>query len=207
MMPIDRALPRCPWCLSDEAMIRYHDTEWGTPPADDRGQFEFLMLEAMQCGLSWALMIRKREIFRACFDGFDPERIALYTEEDVARIMEYPGMIRSPRKIRAVIGNARAFLRLKEEHGSFGEWIFSFTGGRTVCYERHETGAIPASNELSEKAAAELRRYGFRYLGPVTVYSHLQACGVINDHVAQCFRYREIMQSIRACGRAAKAAP
>lgn len=186
---------RCPWCLGTEKMIRYHDEEWGAPVHDDRKQFEFLMLEAMQCGLSWNLMIEKREIFRACFSDFDYDDIAAFNEEDVQRILEYPGMIRSPRKIRAIINNARCFQQVRREFGSFDGWIWGFAQGKTILYDGHENGNLPAANGLSDKVARELKRRGFKYLGSVTVYAHLQACGIINDHLKSCFRYNEIIKN------------
>lgn len=186
---------RCPWCLGTERMIRYHDEEWGAPVHDDRKQFEFLMLEAMQCGLSWNLMIEKREIFRACFSDFDYDDIAAFNEEDVQRILEYPGMIRSPRKIRAIINNARCFQQVRREFGSFDGWLWEFAQGKTILYDGHENGNLPAANGLSDKVARELKRRGFKYLGSVTVYAHLQACGIINDHLKSCFRYNEIIKN------------
>lgn len=186
---------RCPWCLGTEKMTRYHDEEWGAPVHDDRKQFEFLMLEAMQCGLSWNLMIEKREIFRACFSDFDYDDIAAFNEEDVQRILEYPGMIRSPRKIRAIINNACCFQQVRREFGSFDGWLWGFAQGKTILYDGHENGNLPAANGLSDKVARELKRRGFKYLGSVTVYAHLQACGIINDHLKSCFRYNEIIKN------------
>ena len=167
----------------------YHDVEWGLPVLEDRRQFEYLMMEVMQCGLNWDLMMKKREIFRRCFDRFDFDKIAGYCEADVARILATDDMIRSRRKVEAVIHNAQCFKRLREEFGTFSAWIWSFTDGKTVLYDRHGDGLIPASNGLSERVSAELRKRGLKYLGPVTVYSHLQACGVINDHGRDCPRY------------------
>ena len=187
-------MERCPWCLGTAKMMRYHDEEWGLPLHDDQKQFEFLMLEAMQCGLSWNLMIEKREIFRSCFDSFAYEKIALYTEEDVQRILQTPGMIRSRRKIEAIICNARAFMDIRREFGSFSRWLWGFSQNKTILYHGHSTGRLPAANALSDRVARELKRRGFRYLGSITVYSHLQACGIINDHLESCFRYREIVE-------------
>ena len=145
--------------------------------------------------LSWSLMIKKRSIFRACFDGFDYDRVAAYTDADVDRIMNCEGMIRSRRKIEAVISNARCFQKIRQEHGSFCDWLWAHTEGKTILYTGHENGRIPVSNGLSERIAKELKAYGFRYLGAVTVYSHLQACGVINDHAKDCPCYRRINES------------
>ena len=185
----------CDWGFSFEAMRTYHDTEWGVPVHDDRIMFEHLMMEAMQCGLSWTLMIKKREIFRACFDGFDYDRIAAYTEADVDRIMNTEGMIRSRRKIEAVINHVRCFQKIRQEHGSFCDWLWAHTGGKTVLYTGHEKGPIPVSNGLSDGIARELKKYGFKYLGTVTVYSHLQACGIVNDHAEECPCYRRINEA------------
>ncbi len=182
----------CDWGFTFEALRVYHDTEWGVPVHDDRVMFEHLMLEVMQCGLSWSLMLKKREIFRACFDGFDFDRIADYTDGDVQRIMDAEGMIRSRRKIEAVIHNARCFRQVRREHGSFCQWLWAHTGGKTILYIGHEKGGIPASNGLSEAIAKELKAYGFKYLGAVTVYAHLQACGLVNDHAGDCPCYHAI---------------
>ena len=184
----------CEWDFSNEAMRAYHDTEWGVPVHDDRRQFEFLMLEAMQCGLSWSLMLRKREIFRACFDGFDYDKIAAYGEVDIERIMNTEGMIRSRRKIEAVINNARRFQALRAEAGSFSDWLWAFSGGKTILYEGHADGAVPARNGLSDRVAGELKRRGFKYLGSITVYAHLQACGIVNDHQRDCPCYQRIVK-------------
>ena len=179
-------MPYCNWDCTSELNARYHDTEWGVPLHDDRGQFEFLMMEVMQCGLNWNMMIQKREIFRACFDNFDYDRVAAYGEADIERILSTPGMIRSRRKVEAIIGNARCFQQIRAEAGSFSSWLWAFSGGKTILYNKHEEGWIPVSNGLSDKISKELKRRGFKYMGPVTVYSHLQACGIINDHAAEC---------------------
>jgi DNA-3-methyladenine glycosylase I len=189
----ERDKPRCRWCLSNAAMTRYHDEEWGVPLRDDKKQFEFLMMEAMQCGLNWNMMIRKREIFRQCFDDFDFDAVAAYSEADIQRILETEGMIRSRRKIEAVIHNARCFQCVREQFGSFSDYLWGFSDGKIFRYDGHQAGGLPARNGFSDRVAADLRRRGFRYLGSVTVYSHLQACGIINDHEAACFRYGEIL--------------
>lgn len=182
----------CDWAKSDPLSRAYHDLEWGVPVRDDRTMFEHLSLECLQCGLSWGLMLKKREIFRRCFDGFDFDRIAAYGEEDVARILQTEGMLRSERKVRAVIGNARCYRKVREEFGSFCAYLWGFTGGKTLLYRGHAEGAVPVSNALSERIARDLKKRGFRYIGAVTVYSHLQACGVINDHASDCPRFREL---------------
>lgn len=186
-------MKRCAWCLCNEKMIRYHDEEWGVPLYDDRKQFEFLMMEVMQCGLNWNMMIQKREIFRECFDGFDYEKAAAYTEADIRRILETEGMIKSRRKIQAVIHNAQCFLKVREEFGTFSDYLWGFTRKKSILYTGHQKGALPAKNGLSDTVSRDLKKRGFKYLGPVTVYSHLQACGIINDHEEACFRYGELL--------------
>ena len=151
-------------------------------------------MEAMQCGLNWNMMIQKREIFRECFDGFDYQKVACYTEADVQRILETEGMIRSRRKIEAVIHNARCFLRVREEFGTFSDYLWGFSKGKTILYMGHQKGDVPAKNGLSDEVSRDLKKRGFKYLGSVTVYSHLQACGIINDHMESCFRYRELIE-------------
>lgn len=188
-------MERCIWCLCNEKMIRYHDEEWGIPVYDDRKQFEYLMLEVMQCGLNWNMMIQKREIFRECFDNFDFDKIASYKESDVERIMKTEGMIRSERKIRAVISNAKCFQKVREEFGTFSNYLWNYSKGKTILYTGHQKGKIPAKNGLSDKISKDLKKRGFKYLGSVTVYSHLSSCGIINDHVENCFRYKDILEN------------
>lgn len=186
-------MERCGWCLCNEKMMKYHDEEWGVPLFDDRKQFEFLTLEVMQCGLNWNMMIQKREIFRQCFEDFDYEKIAGYGEADQERILSTEGMIRSPRKIAAVIQNAKSFLKIREEYGTFSQYIWKFSKGKTLLYAGHQKGILPAKNVLSDQVSQDLKKRGFRYLGSVTVYSHLQACGIINDHLETCFRYADLI--------------
>lgn len=188
-------MERCAWCLCNEKMRKYHDEEWGVPLYNDRGQFEFLMMEVMQCGLNWNMMLQKREIFRQCFDDFDYDRIASYGQEDIERILSVEGMIRSRRKVEAVIHNAVCFQKIRSEYGSFSDYIWGFSKGRTILYMGHQKGKIPAENALSRQVSQDLRKRGFKYLGSVTVYSHLQACGVINDHLGECFRCQEIIDN------------
>ncbi len=188
-------MERCGWCLCNEKMIRYHDEEWGIPVYDDRKQFEYLMLEVMQCGLNWNMMIQKREIFRECFDNFDFDKITSYKESDVERIMKTEGMIRSERKIRAVISNAKCFQKVREEFGTFSNYLWNYSKGKTILYAGHQKGKIPAKNGLSDKISKDLKKRGFKYLGSVTVYSHLSSCGIINDHVENCFRYKDILEN------------
>lgn len=182
----------CGWNSASEIDRHYHDTEWGIPVHDDRKQFEYLMMEVMQCGLSWELMLRKRKIFRKCFDNFDFDKVAAYDERDVERIMNTDGMIRSPRKIRAIINNARCFQKIRDLHGSFSNYLWAYADGKTIIYSSHGSGRIPVSNGLSARISKDLKSKGFKYLGAITVYSHLQACGIINDHDRDCPCYKKI---------------
>lgn len=182
---------RCKWVGSDPDMIAYHDTEWGTPLHDDKKQFEFLSLEVMQCGLSWMTVLKKRKALNAAFDNFDPDKIANYGETKVQEILQAPGIIKSERKIRAIIKNAKAFLKIQQEKGSFSSYLWAFTDNNVMTYP----GKQYTKNDLSETISQDLKQRGFVFLGPVTVYSHLQAAGVINDHDEGCFRNKELIQS------------
>ncbi len=184
----------CAWADNNGLNRIYHDEEWGVPVHDDKRMFEHLMLECMQCGLSWDLMLKKREIFRACFDGFDYDMIAAYTARDVERIMNTEGMIRSRGKIEAVINNAARFREIRAEFGSFCDYIWAYSGNKTILYSGHGKagGKIPVSNALSGKISRDLKKRGFKYVGAVTIYSHLQACGIINDHDESCPCYAKI---------------
>jgi len=185
-------ISNCAWANVNEQERLYHDTEWGVPVHDDRVMFEHLCLECLQCGLSWDLMLTKREVFRQCFAGFDYDKVAAFGEEDVARIMGTPDMIRSERKIRAVISNAQAYQKVREEFGSFCDYMWAYSGHKTILYQGHATGLTAVSNGLSAKISKDLKRRGFKFVGPVTIYSHLQACGIINDHGKDCPCYARI---------------
>ena len=186
-------MKRCKWTGNDPLLIEYHDKEWGVPLFDDDRQFEFLSLEVMQCGLSWMTVLRKRDVMRKAFDAFSPKLVSQYTDEDVSRIMNTEGMIRSERKIRAVISNARHFIEIQEEHGSFSDFLWSYVGFKPVEYPGHADGTVLISrNELSDQISKDLKKRGFSYLGSITIYSHLQAAGLINDHYDYCFRYLQL---------------
>ncbi|MBP5399969.1 MAG: DNA-3-methyladenine glycosylase I [Alphaproteobacteria bacterium] len=185
----------CNWGDTSAANIKYHDEEWGIPLHDDCKQFEFLMMEVMQCGLNWNMMINKREIFRRCFEDFDYDKVANYNEKDIAKIMQTEGMIKSPRKIAAIIHNAQCFQKIRQEFGSFCNYLWQYSKGKTILYECHEKGYIPVSNGLSDKISKDLKKRGFKFLGTITVYSHLQACGIINDHDQNCPRYKYIVSN------------
>ncbi len=186
-------LKRCKWCQDNGINQKYHDEEWGIPLHDERKQFEFLMMEVMQCGLNWNMMLKKRETFRACFHHFDYEKVAEYGEEDIERIMNTPGMIRSRRKIKAIIHNAKQFIKIQSEFSSFDQYLWGYSDNKTLLYHGHKEGRIPAKNQLSDRISKDLKRRGFKYMGSITVYSHLQACGIINDHIEECFRYDDIL--------------
>ncbi len=185
----------CDWGGASDITLRYHDEEWGIPLHDERGQFEFISMEVMQCGLNWNMMMKKRGIFRKCFDNFEYRKIAQYGDADIERIMNTDGMIHSRRKIEAIIGNARAFILIQNEFGSFCDYLWLYSEGKTILYDRHNKGWIPVSNGLSDKISADLKKRGFKYLGTVTVYSHLQACGIINDHDEKCPCYKKIINN------------
>ena len=186
-------MKRCRWTGDDPLLIEYHDNEWGVPLHDDIKQFEFLSMEVMQCGLSWLTVLRKRDALRLAFDDFDAFKVAQYDDEKVEEIMGMEGIIHSPRKIRSIINNAKAFLRIQEEFGSFSSYLWQFTDDKTVEYPGHAEGSVMvAKNELSDRVSGDLKKRGFSYLGSVTVYSHLQAAGVINDHQDYCFRYKQL---------------
>lgn len=184
----------CGWANLNERNKFYHDNEWGIPVHDDRKMFEHLVLECMQCGLSWDLMLKKREVFRRCFDDFDYYKVAQYDESDVERILNTEDMVRSVRKIRAVINNAKCFNDIREEYGSFSKYLWAYSDNKVILYTGHNKlgGRIPVSNGLSRKISDNLRKRGFKYVGEVTIYSHLQACGIINDHDETCECYAKI---------------
>ena len=186
---------RCSWCLGNDLLLTYHDREWGVPLHDDRKHFEYLTLEVMQCGLNWLMMLKKRDILRECFDGFDYEKTACYSESNIQRILNTEGMIRSERKIRAVIHNAVQFKEIIREYGTFDAYIWSFTDGKTYIYKTHLDGQFETRNELSDAVSKDLKRRGFKFLGTITVFSYLQSAGIINDHSEKCWRFRELSAS------------
>ena len=188
-------MEKCKWCLDGGMNEKYHDEEWGDVVHDDRKQFEFIMLEAMQCGLSWTLMLKKREIFRKCFDNFDYNKIASYNEIDIERILNSEGMIKSIGKIKAIINNAKCFIKIIEKYGSFDKYLWSFSNGYTLVYKKHHLGFYDVKNDLSDAISLNLKKEGFKYLGSITVYSHLQACGMINDHDINCFKYKKLLDN------------
>ena len=181
----------CDWGDAPDR-IAYHQI-WGIPVHEDAKHFEYLSYEVLQCGLSWWLVYGKRAILRQCFDDFDVAKVAAYGEEDVQRILATPGMIRAEAKVRAIINNARCFDAIRREYGSFDAFLWAYTHQKTILYCRHEQGRIPASNALSARISRDLKARGFAYTGPIVVYSHLQAAGLINDHDAHCPCYARIL--------------
>ena len=185
---------RCPWCERTDLERAYHDNEWGVPVFSDKKQFEFLVLESAQAGLSWLTVLRKRENYRRLYDGFDPEKVARYGEKKIQELMSESGIIRNRKKIEASINNAMRFLEIQDEFGSFSDYLWGFMGGVPVTNSWEELSEIPASTELSVAVSRDLKKRGFRFMGPIIVYSHLQATGVVNDHLVSCFRYDEILE-------------
>ncbi len=185
-------MERCAWAGTDPLMIAYHDEEWGVPVHDDRKLFEFLVLDAFQAGLSWKTILHKRENFRAAFDGFDAKRIARYGEPERARLLADAGIVRNRMKVDATFGNARVFLRLQTEHGSFDAWIWQFTDGRTRRNSWESMSDIPARTAESDAMSKALKAEGFKFVGSTICYAFMQAAGMVNDHETGCFRYGEV---------------
>ena len=183
----------CPWVNGDNPlMVAYHDREWGVPVHDDRTHFEFLVLEAAQAGLSWSTVLNKREGYRRAFSGFDPRKIARYTTARVDELVADPSIIRNRMKIEAAVRNARAFLAVQDEFGSFDAYCWRFVGGRPRINRWKTMKEIPATSAESDAFSNDLKRRGFSFVGSTVIYAHMQAVGMVNDHVVSCFRYREI---------------
>jgi DNA-3-methyladenine glycosylase I len=183
---------RCPWCGSDPLYTAYHDTEWGVPCHDERALFEFLILEGAQAGLSWITILRKRENYRRAYHGFDPAKIARYGEKDVARLLGDAGIVRNRLKIAASIDNARATLELYERGGSLDQLLWSFVDGQPRINRWREMAEVPAITPQAEALSKELKRLGFRFIGPTVIYAHMQATGMVNDHLLSCRRHAEL---------------
>ena len=183
---------RCPWCGDDPLYVAYHDAEWGVPCHDERALFEFLILEGAQAGLSWITILRKRENYRRAFDGFDPEKIARYGERDVARLLADAGIVRNRLKIAAAIDNARAALALYEAGDSLDELFWRFVDGRPVVNRWRSLDQVPAHTPAAQALSRELKRRGFRFVGPTVIYAHMQATGMVNDHLVSCPRHQAL---------------
>lgn len=182
---------RCPWA-TDELYVKYHDEEWGVPVHDDRVLFEFLILEGAQAGLSWRTILNKRENYRSAFDNFDAEKIARYTPAKVARLLSNEGIIRNRLKIESAIGNAKAFLKVREEFGSFDAYHWRFVDGKPIVNHRKSIKEVPAKTKESDALSKDLLKRGFKFVGSTICYAHMQAVGMVNDHLANCFRYKEL---------------
>ena len=183
---------RCAWCTSDPIYIRYHDEEWGVPLHDDRRLFEMLILEGAQAGLSWLTILKRREGYRAAFAGFDARKIARFSPKKQAALMQDPGIIRNRLKISATVDNARAFLAVRKEHGTFDRYIWSFVDGKPKKNNRKSHGEIPAQTSEAEAMSRDLKKRGFRFVGPTICYAFMQAVGMVNDHTTDCFRYAQL---------------
>jgi DNA-3-methyladenine glycosylase I len=182
---------RCTWAINgNDLYLAYHDTEWGVPARDDRTQFEFLVLEGAQAGLSWSTILNKREGYREAFAGFDPERIARFGKRDVTRLMNNPGIVRNRLKIESTIGNAKAFLDFKGSQ-SFADYMWSFVGDKPIQNNIKEHGQVPATSKESDALSKDLKKRGFRFVGSTIIYAHMQATGMVNDHLTSCFRHKE----------------
>lgn len=183
---------RCTWCGNDPLYIAYHDKEWGVPVYDDDTLFEFLILETFQAGLSWITILRKRENFRKAFDNFDYTKIATYNEDKYESLLQDQGIIRNKLKIKATISNAQAFINVQKEFGSFSKYIWFFTNGKPIKNNYKNMSDIPATTALSDIISKDLKKRGFKFVGSTVIYAHMQATGMVNDHVVDCFRYKEV---------------
>jgi DNA-3-methyladenine glycosylase I len=183
---------RCAWTGEDPRMVAYHDTEWGVPCHDDQKLFEFLILEGAQAGLSWSTILNKRENYRKAFDGFDPAKVARYTPKRVEKLLQNPGIIRNRLKIESAISNAKTFLAVQDEFGSFDAYSWQFVDGKPKKNSFRTTSQIPATSPQSDAFSKDLKQRGFKFVGSTIMYAHMQAVGMVNDHLTTCFRYNEV---------------
>lgn len=183
---------RCDWGSSNELMIKYHDEEWGVPLHDDQKLFEFFVLEGFQAGLSWQIVLNKRENFRKVFDNFDPKLVAEYGEEKIQELIQDKSIIRNQQKIRACVNNANRFLEVQKEFGSFDRYIWGFVDFKPIVNSFKSMSELPAKTELSDKISTDLKKRGFKFVGSTVVYAHMQATGMVNDHLIDCFRYGQV---------------
>lgn len=185
---------RCSWCLKTENYIEYHDKEWGLPVHDDRKHFEFLILEGAQAGLSWLTILNKREGYRKAFADFDPVKVARFTEAKCEKILLDPGIVRNRLKVYGAVNNAKRFLEVQKEFGSFDKYIWSFVRGKPIINKWKTLGQIAPTTKESDALSKDLIKRGFKFVGSTVMYSHMQACGLVNDHIADCFRYKEVIK-------------
>lgn len=183
---------RCPWPSDDKLMIKYHDKEWGVPLHNDRKLFEFLLLEGFQAGLSWRTILYKRENFRKAFDNFDFNKVAKYDKRKITSLMKDAGIIRNQLKINSAVSNAKAFIAVRKEFGTFDTYIWSFVNGKPINNNFKSLNNLPARTELSDLISKDLKKRGFNFVGSTIIYAHMQATGMVNDHLASCFRYNEL---------------
>lgn len=191
------AVERCPWCGTDPIYVKYHDEEWGTPVHDDLKHFEFLVLESAQAGLSWITILKKRSNYKIVYDNFDPIKVATYSEEKVNELLKDAGIIRNRRKIEASINNAKMFLNIQKEFGSFDNYIWKFVNYKPLVNKWKDISEVPATSNLSDEISKDLKKRGFKFVGSTIIYSYLQAIGLINDHIITCFRYDDLLTSAR----------
>ena len=183
---------RCEWAMTSDLVAEYHDNEWGVVSTDDRHLFEMLILEGAQAGLSWTTILKKRASYREAYSGFDPEKVARFTRKSVVRLLKDPGIVRNRLKVEASIQNARAFLAVQEEYGSFAEYVWDFVGGKSVINRWESLREIPVETAESLNMSKALKSRGFKFVGPTICYAYMQSIGMVNDHVVSCFRYREL---------------
>jgi DNA-3-methyladenine glycosylase I len=183
---------RCGWCLKFDEYIRYHDEEWGKPVHDDNVHFEFLILEGAQAGLSWSTILKKREGYRKVFAGFDPVKVSKFTEKRLEKALLDPGIIRNRLKVYAAVNNAKRFLEVQKEFGTFDRYIWNFVGGKPIVNRRKSLSEIPATTPESDALSKDLIKRGFKFVGSTVMYAHMQACGLVNDHVVDCWRYKPV---------------
>ncbi len=187
---------RCPWAYGASPLyVPYHDREWGVPIRDDRRQFEFLTLESAQAGLSWSTILNKREGYRKAFAGFDPEKVARFTQKETAAMLKDPGIVRNRLKIKAAVNNAKRFLEVQKEFGSFAKYIWSFVGGKQKVNHWARLSQLPATSRESDALSADLKKRGFKFVGSTIIYAHMQATGLVNDHLITCFRHKTCSKS------------
>ena len=187
-------MKRCPWCETDDLLRSYHDDEWGVPVHDDRKHFEFLILEGAQAGLSWLTVLRRREYYREAYHDFDPTIVARYTDKEIETLMSDAGIIRNRRKIEASINNAKLLLDMQHELGSFDTYIWSFVEDKPVVHNWQHDSQIPSQTPVSNELSKDLKKRGFKFVGPTIMYAHMQATGLVNDHIASCFRYKQLLE-------------
>jgi DNA-3-methyladenine glycosylase I len=191
---MDSMLKRC-WGTTNPLYLKYHDEEWGVPVHDDRKLFEFLVLDSFQAGLTWLLILQRRDSFRIAFDNFNPEKISKYTSRDVERLMETPNIVRNQLKIKAAINNAEKFLEVKKELGSFNDYVWGFVNGKTIHNSFATLEDLPAETEASRVMSQDMKKRGFKFVGPTICYAFMQAAGLVNDHLQFCFRYKQIKEN------------